>query len=50
MKLIGKLEDGTVFIKKGHNDDGEPLEFRTEEGTSYFISAFSLPFCCLPFS
>ncbi|KAM7501613.1 hypothetical protein LguiB_000517 [Lonicera macranthoides] len=31
LKLIGKLEDGTVFIKKGYNDEGEPLEFRTEE-------------------
>jgi FK506-binding protein 4/5 len=31
LKLIGKLQDGTVFIKKGHGDEGEPLEFRTEE-------------------
>ncbi|XP_076959123.1 peptidyl-prolyl cis-trans isomerase FKBP62-like [Bidens hawaiensis] len=30
VKLIGKLEDGTVFIKKGH-DDSEPLEFKTDE-------------------
>ncbi|KAG0453654.1 hypothetical protein HPP92_024958 [Vanilla planifolia] len=30
VKLIGKLQDGTVFIKKGH-DDVEPLEFKTDE-------------------
>ncbi|KAD6119982.1 hypothetical protein E3N88_11253 [Mikania micrantha] len=30
VKLIGKLQDGTVFIKKGH-DDSEPLEFKTDE-------------------
>ncbi|KAI7731527.1 hypothetical protein M8C21_017656 [Ambrosia artemisiifolia] len=30
VKLIGKLEDGTVFIKKGH-DDSEPLEFKADE-------------------
>ncbi|KAI3806174.1 hypothetical protein L1987_22069 [Smallanthus sonchifolius] len=30
VKLIGKLQDGTVFIKKGH-DDSEPLEFKADE-------------------
>lgn len=31
MKLIGKLHDGTVFVKKGH--DEEPLfEFKIDEG------------------
>ncbi|XP_076887371.1 peptidyl-prolyl cis-trans isomerase FKBP62-like [Bidens hawaiensis] len=30
VKLIGKLEDATVFIKKGHVDS-EPLEFKTDE-------------------
>lgn len=30
MRLIGKLEDGTVFIKKGH-DGEEPFEFKTDE-------------------
>ncbi|KAK4747182.1 hypothetical protein SAY87_026219 [Trapa incisa] len=29
VKLIGKLEDGTVFIKKGHED--ELFEFKTDE-------------------
>lgn len=31
VKLIGKLEDGTVFCKKGH-DEEELFEFRTDEG------------------
>ncbi|XP_039125187.1 70 kDa peptidyl-prolyl isomerase-like isoform X1 [Dioscorea cayenensis subsp. rotundata] len=30
VKLVGKLADGTVFVKKGH-DDEEPLEFKTDE-------------------
>ncbi|CAH2044761.1 unnamed protein product [Thlaspi arvense] len=31
LKLIGKLEDGTVFLKKGHEEDDEPFEFKTDE-------------------
>ncbi|KAF0893884.1 hypothetical protein E2562_031419 [Oryza meyeriana var. granulata] len=30
VRFIGKLEDGTVFAKRGHDGD-EPLEFRTDE-------------------
>ncbi|KAL8232941.1 hypothetical protein R6Q57_002719 [Mikania cordata] len=30
VKLTGKLQDGTVFAKKGH-DDSEPLEFKADE-------------------
>lgn len=30
VKLIGKLQDGTVFVKKGHNE-GEPFEFKIDE-------------------
>ncbi|WVZ75369.1 hypothetical protein U9M48_023427 [Paspalum notatum var. saurae] len=30
VKLIGKLDDGTVFVKKGH-DGEEPFEFKTDE-------------------
>lgn len=30
MRLIGKLDDGTVFVKKGHEGD-EPFEFKTDE-------------------
>ncbi|KAJ6687106.1 PEPTIDYL-PROLYL CIS-TRANS ISOMERASE [Salix purpurea] len=30
VKLIGKLQDGTVFLKKGH-DDSELFEFKTDE-------------------
>lgn len=29
VKLIGKLQDGTVFLKKGH--DEEPFEFKIDE-------------------
>jgi hypothetical protein len=30
VRLVGKLEDGTVFTKKGHGE-GEPFEFKTDE-------------------
>ncbi|CAN6242106.1 unnamed protein product [Urochloa humidicola] len=30
VRLIGKLEDGTIFVKKGH-DGEEPFEFKTDE-------------------
>lgn len=30
VKLIGKLQDGTIFVKKGH-DETEPFEFKTDE-------------------
>ena len=36
VKLVGKLHDGTVFMKKGHDD--EPFEFKTDEGNNQ---------CCL---
>lgn len=31
MKLIGKLYDGTIFVKKGH-DEEQPYEFKIDEG------------------
>ncbi|XP_050205804.1 peptidyl-prolyl cis-trans isomerase FKBP62-like [Mercurialis annua] len=31
VKLVGKLEDGTVFLKKGHDDEEDLLEFKTDE-------------------
>ncbi|CAE5972171.1 unnamed protein product [Arabidopsis arenosa] len=31
VKLIGKLQDGTVFLKKGHGENEEPFEFKTDE-------------------
>ncbi|CAI8608195.1 unnamed protein product [Vicia faba] len=32
LKLIGKLQDGTVFVKKGHGDDeAELFEFKTDD-------------------
>lgn len=32
MKLIGTLQDGTVFMKKGHLEEEEPFEFKVDEG------------------
>lgn len=31
VRLIGKLQDGTVFDQRGHEGD-EPLEFMVDEG------------------
>ncbi|XP_042956632.1 peptidyl-prolyl cis-trans isomerase FKBP62 isoform X2 [Carya illinoinensis] len=31
VKLIGKLQDGTVFLKKGHEDGEELFEFKTDD-------------------
>lgn len=31
VKLIGKLEDGTIFVKKGHEEE-PPFEFKIDEG------------------
>lgn len=39
VKLIGKLQDGTVFLKKGH-DDEQPFEFKIDEGTLNNCSNF----------
>ena len=38
VKIIGKLQDGTVFMKKGH-DEQEPLEFKTDEGIFSLLSS-----------
>jgi FKBP-type peptidyl-prolyl cis-trans isomerase len=35
VKLIGKLQDGTVFVKKGHEE--EPFEFKVDEGDDYML-------------
>jgi FK506-binding protein 4/5 len=38
VKITGKLQDGTIFSKKGHGE--EPFEFKTDEGwLFFFISA-----------
>lgn len=34
MKLIGKLQDGKEFLKKGHGEGEEPFEFKTDEGNN----------------
>lgn len=31
LKLIGKLQDGAIFLKKGHDDGEELFEFKTDE-------------------
>ncbi|KAL2965790.1 hypothetical protein AAZX31_16G081100 [Glycine max] len=31
LKVIGKLQDGTLFLKKGHDDEGGLFEFKTDE-------------------
>ncbi|PWA43558.1 70 kDa peptidyl-prolyl isomerase [Artemisia annua] len=35
VNLIGKLQDGTVFIKRGH-DGTDPLDFKADEGRKIF--------------
>ena len=30
-RLVGKLEDGTVFEQRGHSEE-EPIEFTIDEG------------------
>lgn len=41
MKLIGKLQDGTIFVNKGHGDSEDDLfEFKTDEGTDIVLSFF----------
>lgn len=45
MKLIGKLQDGTVFLKKGHGENEELFEFKTDEGNytlPNFLNIFPL--------
>jgi FK506-binding protein 4/5 len=31
VKIIGKLQDGTVFLKKGHGEEADLFEFKTDE-------------------
>lgn len=38
MKVTGKLQDGTVIFKKGHDNEGELFEFKTDEGNSKNVS------------
>ena len=47
VKLIGKLQDGTVFLKKGHNEGEELFEFKTDEGNRSLLSTTLLtPVSC----
>lgn len=34
MKLIGRLQDGKEFLKKGHGEGEEPFEFKSDEGNN----------------
>lgn len=34
MKLVGKLQDGTPFVNKGHSTT--PLQFKIDEGEYHF--------------
>jgi len=38
VKVTGKLQDGTVIFKKGHDNEGELFEFKTDEGNSKNVS------------
>lgn len=43
VKLIGKLQDGAVFVKKGHSEEEQLFEFKTDEGSNsqgYIISLY----------
>lgn len=32
VKLVGKLQDGTVFFEKGRDEEDKLFEFKTDEG------------------
>lgn len=36
VKLVGKLQDETIFLKKGY--DEEPFEFKIDEGKNHFAN------------
>lgn len=43
VKITGKLQDGTIFLKKGHDNDEELFEFKTDEGSiTYLTLGFSV--------
>ncbi|KAL7000733.1 Peptidyl-prolyl cis-trans isomerase fkbp62 [Sarracenia purpurea var. burkii] len=41
LKLIGKLQDGNVFLKKGHDNEEDLFEFKTDEGRIIYLVLFS---------
>lgn len=50
VKLIGKLQDGTVFLKKGHGDGDELFEFKTDDGKNWshlFLVTDFVHFCAV---
>lgn len=41
MKLTGKLQDGTTFLSKGHDEEEKLFEFKTDEGNLKSASVLS---------
>jgi len=41
VKLIGKLQDGTTFLSKGHDEEEKLFEFKTDEGNLKSASVLS---------
>jgi len=41
VKLIGKLQDGTAFLSKGHDGEEKLFEFKTDEGNLKSASVLS---------
>lgn len=35
VKLVGKLQDGTVFLRKGHGEGEELFEFKADDGNPH---------------
>ena len=44
VKLIGKLQEGTTFIRKGHEDGDELFEFKTDGAVRFVLFNGSLDF------
>lgn len=38
VKITGKLHDGTIFLKKGHDNEEELFEFKTDEGSVTYLT------------
>lgn len=49
MKVIGKLQDGTVFLKKGQDEGEELFEFKTDQGDIVVVFFLFYFFCYLMF-
>ena len=45
VKLTGKLQDGTIFLKKGYNEGEKLFEFKIDEGSRHALVYDILCFC-----